>query len=295
MIRIAPALIGFAAAILSCTCAGAAPAIGIVQDVAGSGSAVRLGFIKVGNDWQPACAYSANGAWTCRSDIPAQWLVRFRGKQIGTVIAKGWLDAQSDSTIGLMKIVSGAVPHIGARNHTFGGWLDKPAYRPLVATSAVVADSASAWTQDKPDAADAAAALAPLRKLVATVPDCGKDGEPIGTGRAIAARDIRIAKLWRSNSGARLYGASVAPSLVAKCNFTADALADVWLVADGAPARALPALAEDEATHALVDIGDFAGDGSEDALFFLSGYDEDGFILYYDRFTKSARISWHYH
>jgi hypothetical protein len=294
MSRFSLNLIGaMAAAFLAIAPAAAVPEIGIRVD---GPQGLRLAFVKAGGDWQPVCVFPADQTkpWTCRSQ-PAQWFVRYRGKQIGTVSAKGWADTQSDPGIGLLKIASGAAPHIGARDKSFSGWLDKPVYRPLVATNTALPDRAPDWIASKPQPSDIAAALPFLRKQVPIVPDCGTDGEPSGKGRPLEMAEAVIAQTWRNGSGASFFGMSLKPNLVARCNFTADALEDVWIYSDASGARALPALIEDEATHAFIDIGDFAGDGGEEALFALAGYNEDGFVLYYDGFRKSARISWHYH
>ncbi|MGD0144275.1 MAG: hypothetical protein ABSC92_14050 [Rhizomicrobium sp.] len=297
MVRLVPlSICAFAA--IACAEAHAAPEIAILQEFSTSGapvSAVRLGFVRVGDDWQPICAFPAGQSqpWSCR-ESSAHWFVRYRGKQLGAIDAHGWTDAQAYSTIGLLKVVSGNVPRIGPRDHVFSGWIDAPVHRPLVATNASLSDSAFRWSPDDSNSADRGAALPFVRARAGTVPDC-KDGDAAGPGRAIAAADISIAQVWKSVGNERFYSASLAPRLVAKCDFTADSLADAWLYSEGGVAHALPALSEDEATHVLIDIGDFAGDGGEEALFALSGYDEDGFILYYDHFRKSARISWHYH
>jgi len=45
----------------------------------------------------------------------------------------------------------------------------------------------------------------------------------------------------------------------------------------------------------LVDVGDYDGDSKSEAIFFVSGYDEDGYALFYDCFKKSVWYTWHYH
>jgi len=44
-----------------------------------------------------------------------------------------------------------------------------------------------------------------------------------------------------------------------------------------------------------LEAGDFVGDGKIEVIFFFSGYNEDGYILYFDHFSKSEKFSWHYH
>ena len=45
----------------------------------------------------------------------------------------------------------------------------------------------------------------------------------------------------------------------------------------------------------LVDAGDYDADGESEAVFFISGYNEDGYALFYDSFQKSVMWTWNYH
>lgn len=45
----------------------------------------------------------------------------------------------------------------------------------------------------------------------------------------------------------------------------------------------------------LIQFGDFDGDGKTEGLFFLSGYNEDGYVLLYDNMTKQVKFAWGYH
>ena len=45
----------------------------------------------------------------------------------------------------------------------------------------------------------------------------------------------------------------------------------------------------------LVDAGDYDADGKSELIFFLSGYNEDGYALFYDSNRKSVRWTWSYH
>jgi hypothetical protein len=138
--------------------------------------------------------------------------------------------------------------------------------------------------------------LASVRKLIPMIPACRKNGDRSGAGRPVVAADIHVTELWTTSQGEKLLGASLRPDRVRPCDYEFDLVADVWFYDDGKSGlRALPAVVSGETTHRVIDIGDFAGDGREEALFWLSGYDEDDFVLLYDGFTKSARFTWHYH
>jgi hypothetical protein len=45
----------------------------------------------------------------------------------------------------------------------------------------------------------------------------------------------------------------------------------------------------------LVDAGDYDRDGKSDLLFWYSGYNNDGFTLFYDGLTKHVDFRWSYH
>jgi len=45
----------------------------------------------------------------------------------------------------------------------------------------------------------------------------------------------------------------------------------------------------------LLDVGDYDKDGKSEVLFWSSGYNEDGYVLYYDDFRKKVPFKWHYH
>ncbi|GEM_PF-3364721 len=282
------------------------PMIALVQEESvpnGAGklrTGLRLAFVKTADGWAAICDASREKNAGCRFDAgaPSQWIVSARGKTIAQITAKGWLDMDYSSETGLLAIISGMPARSGKRSHDFAGWNDNPVYPPLVATN-VTPGKGGRWTSVYPEKMPLAVILPVLKKQVAEIPDCTNGGQddPPRKGRPPGTGDIRVFETWQTKNGELLVGASIKPELVRKCDYTADSLADVWLYEnDGEePARPLPALIQPETTHRLVAIGDFAGDGNEEALFWLSGYDEDGFVLYYDHFRKAAKFAWTYH
>ena len=45
----------------------------------------------------------------------------------------------------------------------------------------------------------------------------------------------------------------------------------------------------------LVDAADYDGDGSADFVFWSSGYNEDGYVLYTNGFKDKVAFVWNYH
>jgi len=46
---------------------------------------------------------------------------------------------------------------------------------------------------------------------------------------------------------------------------------------------------------ALIDAGDYDGDGRSELLFWFSGYDRDGYVLMSEGFVRRASFLWNYH
>ncbi len=45
----------------------------------------------------------------------------------------------------------------------------------------------------------------------------------------------------------------------------------------------------------LVDVGDYDADGTAEVLFWYSGYNSDGYSLFYDGLQKRVDYLWNYH
>lgn len=294
-------LAAFVACIAGLPAHAAQPSLAVLQDVANDRSDVgrpglRLGFTMKGRDWVPICETDSAGKSACLVNATAVslWHLRSGGKDAGTITTQGWFDPDLIAAAGLLRVTTRTSLFAGPRTRTFAGWLDKPVHHPLVATADALGAATPRWTRTSASADDARAMLTILARVHPLVPDCSS-GEPVqGKGRVPAPGDVRVTEIWQSASGERLIAATLEPDRVKACDYTGDLLSDVWAVSDGRSVRAIPELAAAETTHALVDGGDFAGDGKEELLFFTSGYNEDGFLLLYDHFTRAARFSWSY-
>lgn len=45
----------------------------------------------------------------------------------------------------------------------------------------------------------------------------------------------------------------------------------------------------------LLDAGDYDNDGESEIIFWRSGYNEDGYILFYKQFINRVDFTWNYH
>ncbi len=287
---------------LAATPTGASPAqtIAVVQDVArdddgANRTGLRLGFVASGESWTAICKSDANNACLFQAPAVNRWQVRAAGKEVGKISTQGWFDPSLGAANGLLRVTTVVPLFQGPRSHAFAGWLDKPVYRPLLALSQPLPALDPDWTRARATEADARLMLPLLQKVRPLVPDCRNGDSAGGKGRAVTAADVLVSEVWQDKGVGRLLSASLKPDRVAKCDYTGDLLTDVWAHDDGhGHLHPISPLVESETTHVLIDAGDFAGNGKEEFLFFLSGYNEDGFVLVYDHFTRSARFSWRY-
>lgn len=280
--------------------ASAAQMIAVLQDVARDGdepnrTGLRLGFVAKADDWASICKSDSNNVCLFQAPAVSQWQVRASGKEVGKITSQGWFDPSLGTANGLLRVTTLTSLFEGPRSHVFAGWLDKPVHHPLIAVSNPLPATNPRWTRIRATDADARTMLPVLARVRPLVPDCS-GGEPAkGKGRALSASDVHVDEVWQSTDGERLLSASLKPERVKACDYTADLLADVWAHDDGhSHMNAISPLSENETTHALIDAGDFNNDGKEEFLFFLGGYNEDGFILVYDHFRRSSRFSWSY-
>jgi hypothetical protein len=278
--------------------AEAAQMIAVLQDVARdvdgpNRTGLRLGFAANADGWSAICKSDSNNVCLFQAPAVSQWQVRAGGKELGKITSQGWFDPSLGAANGLLRVTTLTSLFVGPRSNVFAGWLDKPVHHPLMALANPLPQETPKWTRIRAADADARTMLPLLARVRPLVPDCSS-GEP-AKGRALTADDVHVGEVWQSASGERLISANLKPERVKACDYTADLLADVWAHDDGhSLVSAIPSLSEKETTHALIDAGDFNADGKEEFLFFLGGYNEDGFILVYDQFRRSARFSWSY-
>jgi hypothetical protein len=266
---------------------------------------VRVGFVKAGVEWVALGCKDSEDVFSlaCRAlarpEAPVTWTVYYRGKVLGTVKSTSWVSPTS-AYKGALAISPGSVPTVGKPSKDFGGWMDVDGHRPLIAFNSAVPPFASQWDKDTSHPELLAAAWPAFRSVVSAVDVCVKDSDAV-SHHTLRPSDVKPMPGWRSRSGELLLHFGVDPRLQANCEMQDSP--DVWLFRDpDGDLRVLPGQvwSEHEAINftpslELVDAGDFAGDGDQEAVFFFSGYNFDGYILYYDSFKKAVRFGWHYH
>ena len=103
-----------------------------------------------------------------------------------------------------------------------------------------------------------------------------------------SADDVVISASYQDRAGRKLVGLRVDPARNQCDGPRDDAWATHWfLVADSIHLLGV--------NLSLVDAGDYDADGAAEILFWYSGYNKDGYSLFYDGLKKRVDYLWNYH
>ena len=266
---------------------------------------LRIAFQKTETGWMSVClsrpAYSRPE--DCHFSNPESertWEVIYHGKALGGVKTSGWHKDELYSNAGLLRVVSEQVPRVGFRSKEFAGWLYEDVYRPLVALSPRTKTKSGPWKEVAPTRDDLKTVWPSLNKIINQIPNCefAEPGRPTGKPGLLKPQHVDVFKVLLSGRGERLIGVRIKATDEDKYSGCGGFTSDLWFY----PAKkstVLPLVAGSlkgwRFAFAPIDFGDFDGDGSPEALFWFSGYNEDGYVLFTENFKKSVRFTWLYH
>ena len=238
---------------------------------------------------------NANSAWAPFPSPAAgatfKWTVAFDGHSLGTVTSrepqgssdKAW-KYPGDHLQQLERPV--LAPHLANRRHQFAGWCGAPSLRPLVVVSEPNVGDPERWRPYTPDSTERRALFPYFRKVADTVYQCASIDAQAKRWQ-YRDRDLRFERSYISSTGRKLIALGFNPAAY-RC--------------DGPPGPDWTAhwfyVATDTvylgAEMELVDAGDYDRDGASEVLFWYSGYNEDGYTLFWDSFRRHVDFHWHY-
>ncbi len=275
------------------------------EDVRGYETNLRIAFQKTERGWATVCS-SRPGYSTPKDchlpnpDMKRTWDVLYRGKTIGKVVTSGWHYGGFYKDAGALRIVSKQVPQVGSRSREFAGWVDQAVYRPLVALSTPIRAKPEPWEEGSPTPGDLRTVWPSISKIIKDIPNCefAEPDGPKGKLSQLKPENAEVFKVLVSGRGDRLLGARVKADNEGKYSGCGGFTSDLWFLSKDKSAL-LPLVAgslnEWQFTFVPIDFGDFDGDGNPEAVFWFSGYDEDGYVLFTNNFQKSVRFTWLYH
>ncbi len=268
--------------------------VGALEDVAGYEghyNAVRAVFRKTGREWLPFPAECAEVG--CLQDLKRHfpdavtWDIGFSGRYLGQLKSQLPGLVQAVSEVGLQNVVSGKVPKIGKRSLEYGGFIEQPVYRPLVAISEKSFRDPDNWRRAQPSAKMSARLRHAFRQRFPAVSNCKSIDDEKALPWAYRDGNIKLERFYASNRGWSV--AEVALQQYRCDGPPDDAFIDQWFAVS--PKGDVTYL---EGGMHLLDAGDYDGDGKSEIMFTIDRYNEGGYTLYYDDFRRHATFNFHY-
>ncbi len=230
------------------------------------------------------------------------WTAVFAGRKIGELTTKGYLTSKHYKEVGLAEISSNPpVLRTGDKTQEFAGWLGKPAYRPIVSVSARHFVDPEGWSSSSPRSNDLSRLWPYFRKAAGDATNCNIDikGNESATNWNYLQKDTVFVNAFSSRKGARLIGIRINPDLN-KCDGPRGReWSTFWffISTDKKVLPLSPVFRHPDSEYELVpiDVGDYDGDQKSEMIFWVSTYNEDGYVMFYDGFSRNIAFTWLYH
>ncbi len=249
-------------------------------------AAVRVAFRRRGGQWEgfPSAIEDQQQLAAVVAGFPptAAWIVVFNGHERGRLRSRApqrWL-AYED--LGLEFIPTGdPVPGYGApESPDQQASLDHDLPRSRVLVSQPHIADPEEWRPAKASDAAAAAGRAAFRAQLA------KDNPKL----EVADGEIQLLQTYGSLKGQAVMAFTILGKAPPPDEVPGPEWGPHWFVVDND--GTVTFLGGD---LLLIDAGDYDGDGRSEMVFRKSGYDYDGYVLFYDGFRRQAEFGWNYH
>jgi len=254
---------------------------------------VRAVFQKLGFEWEALPSGCAEpDCWKMLgSKYPREvtWTISFDGRGLGQITAQTPEEFRFYSDVGLQRITSsGPIPTIGKRDGNFSGWLGDRVFRPLIASSPSFQRDPDSWKPSRPASSVIAALRSKFREKFPKVDNCTKKDSETSEIWQYRDADIKPVKAYSSKPNWSVVHMQLEPYL---CDGPPeDAFYGQWfVVAPGGEIRFL------DQGMSLVDAGDYDNDGKSELVFSKGGYNQDGYVLFYEDFKKRVQFEFSYH
>ena len=254
------------------------------------GRTIRPLFTKMGDDWHASASHPES----------IRWIISFRGRRAGEVSSH----PNTQGLWGCMRHTHIPEPQpdqklvMGEPSRDYSGWLDTDFNRPLILVSHGNAEDPDKWGPFKPTENQLTMLRKAFRQEFQEVRNCDEQEKPLPGPWQYGDAAIEFASGFRSCRGDSLVGMFLSGG---KCGLNPGPFRKQMFVIGGSGSiehitvRSGRARASTELSLTFVDAGDFDADGESEVIFFLSGYNEDGYAILYDSFKKSVSWTWTYH
>jgi hypothetical protein len=250
------------------------------------GRSVRVLFTKQDSEWRALAERNP-----IIDSLAHEWTIAFDGKSLGPLKTKdpGWRSEWSSTYARdrLLAVEGNPPPSVANRQKLFEGWCDAPTHRPLVVVSRPNFKDPDVWKPQPSTRADRDRVFAAFQAHAGKVMTCPTDPEKWVPLR-YSANDLVVRRHYKDSHGRHLIGVKL-NSRLNTCDGPPDvAWWETWFLVSNRVVHLGQGLS-------LVDAGDYDDDGHSELLFWYSGYNNDGYVLFESSLARRVDYLWNYH
>jgi|GEM_PF-1139534 len=239
---------------------------------------VRVSFLKQGGPWVPVSEFQEFNKWT----------VLERGRSVGQVESGGMEKSDRYMNIGAQR--AGDLPATvfnGKRDLQFSGWAGCPVHKPVALVASAPKADKEGWKKVTPDIKLTDGIFSVIKENVRELFRETADGNERFDYKI---SDLYAAEQYSSNAKRIIVAFRFKPDSGAQDIVGESSEAFYWVsVSSGSAPKFLGAGLQ------LIDFADYDSDGATEFLFWLSGYNLDGYKIFWNGFLASETFSWKYH
>jgi hypothetical protein len=251
----------------------------------------RIMFAYDGSDWN---TLATPDLYVSKQITSQEWTIGFDGKSLGTLMLN---DPSPNSPTpsdwyyrrDKLYSYSGAIAPIANSKMMFGGWCDPPKTRPFVLVSRPNVSDPERWKPFSVGNDYKQELYEAFKRVVGDVINCKDPYDNKGEPFLFDVEALKIHNGYRSRNGNALISIGLDLNQY-RCDGPSDASwASQWFLIRN---NQIAFIGNE---MMLVDAGDYNGDGKSEILFWSSGYNKDGYILYFDDLQQKVEYKWSYH
>ena len=251
---------------------------------------VRLAFMSTGSSWK-AYDHSAEDSKALSNAASnfagnRQWVLLRHDRSVAQVASKGVDKYDWYKDIGLQDLITDLPVEVkGPRDLQFSGWIGCPVRKPIVLATAPPARDQENWRNEKPSYVPTDAIADHIQN---SIDEIYQDNDLETEKLTISKKDLVAAEQYVSNKSDKLIAFRFCSKGPLR-NGDDDAVLYWFYVHDKTPptfiGRGL----------VLIDWADYNSDGETEFLFWIDGYNENGYLMTWGSFARNASFTWHYH
>lgn len=254
-----------------------------------AGRVVRPLFARDAQQWVPLDNKESAAAFLPKT---VRWTATLDNKNVGFVLSIGTRNVPTPAWIyprDYWHVVAQgqALPAVKNSSGDYAGWCASPKNRPLALTSSTGIADPEGWSSLTTSAKDIRALMPSFRSSLKGAPLCIKS-EGKAKPYRFRAGDVRVITHLAARSGMQLIALQLG-SKAFECNSElGEVMGTKWFAVDGGVRYVGSDLS-------LLNATDYDGDGKTEFLFWYSGYNRDGYVLFSERFRQRTEFTWSYH